>query len=53
MNICKTNYTYMSLMDLYLRLCIQFEYNLSDTEVEEEILATICDFLCNGQNLVF
>ena len=52
-NICKTNYTYMSLMDLYLMLCVQFDFILSDAEVEEEILATICHLLCNGQNLVF
>ena len=39
-------------MNLYLLLCIQFEFNLSDAEVEEEILATICHLRCNGQNLV-
>ena len=43
----------MSLMNLYLMLCIQYEFNLSDAEVEEEILATICQLLCNGQDLVF
>ena len=40
-------------MYLYRMLCIQFEFNLSDAEVEEEILAIICHHLCNGQNLVF
>ena len=41
-------------MDLYLMLCIQFEFNLSGADVEEEILATICHLLCNGhQYLVF
>ena len=53
MNICKTNNTYVSLMELYLMLCIQFEFNLNDAEVEEEILATICHLLCNDQNVVF
>ena len=53
MNIWKNNYTYMSLMNLYLMLCNQFEFNLSDAEVEGEILATICNLLCNGRNLVF
>ena len=53
MNICKTNYTYMSLMKLCLMLCIQFEFNLNDTNVEEMMLPTICRLLCNGQNMVF
>ena len=43
----------MSLMDLYLMLCIQFEFNLSDAEVEKEILPTICHLLGNGQNCVY
>ena len=52
-NICKTNYTYMSLMDLNLILCIQFILNLSGVEVEVEILATICHLLYNSQNSLF
>ena len=51
--ICKTNYTYMSLMDLFLRFCVHFMFNLSGAAVEKEILPTICHLLCNGQKLVF
>ena len=34
----------MSLMNLYIMLCFQFEFNLSDAEVKEEILAPYAIF---------
>ena len=43
----------MSLIDLNRMLCIPFEFKLSDAEVEEEILATMCYLVCNVHNLVF
>ena len=52
-NSYKTNYTHMSLMNLFRMLCVQFVFNLSCAAVEKKLLPTICHLLCNGQKLVF